>query len=224
MIKIPRDFHWWIGGIIGALLLLILAFFLRWGWIDVLPDKDISTPASQNNTNATNLPKVALALPTNSFYERVTKKPFGLRVSPTNSPVNPEKFNGYHTGADAEYEDILEDVPVFAISDGTVLEARTVSGYGGVMVFVFTINNQPQIVLYGHLRPSSMLPVGSAVKIKEQVAILGTGYSSETDGERKHLHISIRSDQAISYIGYVPNQEDLQGWLDPVEFLKNNGA
>jgi hypothetical protein len=46
------------------------------------------------------------------FVQRVTKKPFGLYVDPDNSPVQPEMFTGYHTGADAEYDDTAVGVSV----------------------------------------------------------------------------------------------------------------
>jgi hypothetical protein len=31
------------------------------------------------------------------------KKPFGIYITPENSPVQPENFTGYHTGIDVEY-------------------------------------------------------------------------------------------------------------------------
>lgn len=43
-----------------------------------------------------------LAWPINSALERVTKKSFGIYVTPQSSPVSPEKFTGYHTGVDFE--------------------------------------------------------------------------------------------------------------------------
>src|SRR5947209_4518700 len=50
--------------------------------------------------------------PVVGFLSRVTKKPFGIYVNPANSPVQPERFSGYHTGADAEYGEVSADVPV----------------------------------------------------------------------------------------------------------------
>ena len=43
-----------------------------------------------------------LAPPIESALKRVTKKPFGIYVTPQSSPVKPEKFKGYHTGVDFE--------------------------------------------------------------------------------------------------------------------------
>src|SRR3989338_10346295 len=40
--------------------------------------------------------------PLDNSSERVTKKPFGKYITPADSPVQPERFSGYHTGADFE--------------------------------------------------------------------------------------------------------------------------
>jgi hypothetical protein len=52
----------------------------------------------------------------------VTKKPFGIRVSPSDSPVQPERFVGYHSGVDFEIKAGEEDqsLPVTAICAGEV--------------------------------------------------------------------------------------------------------
>src|SRR5438105_13240780 len=39
-------------------------------------------------------------IPLENAQTRVTKKFFGTKVSPGNSPVTPERFSGYHTGVD----------------------------------------------------------------------------------------------------------------------------
>jgi len=54
--------------------------------------------------------------PLDRAAERVSKKPFGIFITPQNSPVQPEKFRGYHTGADFEiFSDELDaNVPVTA--------------------------------------------------------------------------------------------------------------
>src|SRR5438105_4096773 len=43
-----------------------------------------------------------LTPPIGNSLSRVTKKPFGIYITPQNSPVQPEKFKGYHTGVDFE--------------------------------------------------------------------------------------------------------------------------
>ena len=70
--------------------------------------------------------------PINDPLGRVTKKEFGTYVTPTNSPVTPEKFTGYHVGTDFEImageED--EDITVEAICDGPVIYKNWTTGYG----------------------------------------------------------------------------------------------
>src|SRR3989344_7022766 len=46
--------------------------------------------------------------PIAEFSQRITKKPFGIYITPETSPVHPDKFDGFHTGVDIEYEDIAE--------------------------------------------------------------------------------------------------------------------
>lgn len=164
---------------------------------------------------ATSSPKRNLAEPIAEFKQRITKKPFGIYITPATSPVQPERFTGYHTGVDAEYEDKTADVPVYAIADGKVVLSKTASGYGGVFMIEIQLNGAPHTVLYGHIRPSSLPKVGQQIKKGEQLAILGTGNSSETDGERKHLHFAILSDDRIDLKGYVQNQSELPRWVDP---------
>ena len=180
-----------------------------------------STP--QANQAATAQVPADLALPIKDALSRVSKKPFGLYVTPKNSPVQPERFTGYHTGADFETtpQEQNIDVPIFALCDGTIKVARHASGYGGVMVEACTINNEAVTVIYGHIRLSSVtVKVGQTVKAGDELAVLGTGYSQETDGERKHLHLGIHKGISINILGYVQNKADLAGWLDPLSILK----
>ena len=71
-------------------------------------------------------------------------------------------------------------------------------------------------VLYGHIRPSTLPKVGSTYTKGQQIALLGTGFSSETDNERKHLHFGILSDTRLDIKGYVTQKADLSGWIDPL--------
>jgi murein DD-endopeptidase MepM/ murein hydrolase activator NlpD len=160
----------------------------------------------------------ALANPVADFKARVTKKPFGIYITPQNSPIQPERFTGYHTGADAEYQDITDDVPVYAVADGKVVLSKTASGYGGVFMIEILLNGTKHTVLYGHIRPSSLPKVGTQVTKGKQLAVLGTGYSTETDGERRHLHFTILATNALDIRGYVQSESQLSGWLDPLTF------
>jgi murein DD-endopeptidase MepM/ murein hydrolase activator NlpD len=175
-----------------------------------------STPAASETTTKTLTPPLSDAL------SRVTKKPFGIKISPATSPVQPEKFSGYHTGVDFEIlpgeED--KDVPVYAVCVGTVVYKNYVSGYGGVFIEQCKIDGQDVTVLYGHLKLASITnKLNDNIKAGDQIAILGKGYSSETDGERKHLHLGIHKGTAINFKGYVQAQSELSGWLDAMKYL-----
>jgi hypothetical protein len=94
-------------------------------------------PIATTTTPEVLTPTSKLVEPTKNFVQRVTKKPFGILIDKKTSPVQPERFSGYHTGADAEYADVKTDVPVVAIADGTVEYANTVDGYGGVIAVTY---------------------------------------------------------------------------------------
>lgn len=156
------------------------------------------------------------AYPVADFIARITKKPFGIYVSPQNSPVQPERFIGYHTGTDAEYQDVVADVPVYAIASGKIVLSRTASGYGGVFLLEFEMDGLKHVAVYGHIRPSSLPALGAEVTKGQQIALLGTGYSTETDGERRHLHFAILNNDSLTLTGYVQSKDQLSAWVDPV--------
>lgn len=178
---------------------------------------------SKKNINNDNTTVIApTAQPTqsvNKFYpiaqfeQRITKKPFGIYITPQNSPVQPERFSGFHTGVDVEYEDTIEDIPVFAVCDGEIVLSRWVSGYGGTVIIKCQINKADYYILYGHLRVSSITKNVKILK-GDQIAVLGKGKTQETDFERKHLHFSVHKD-SLDLRGYVQKQDELQGWVDP---------
>ncbi len=177
------------------------------------------------NTTPTTTPSVVI--PIANFFNRITKKPFGIYITPKTSPVQPEKFKGYHTGADAETttDEKNIDIPIQAIANGTVVFAGHVNGYGGVIIIEHNVNGEKITALYGHLRIASFkVKVKDKVHPGDQIAVLGTGYSSETDGERKHLHLGILKGYVINYKGYVPTQSGLSPWEDPVVWLHAHGA
>ncbi|MEK7138257.1 MAG: M23 family metallopeptidase [Patescibacteria group bacterium] len=162
--------------------------------------------------------------PTSIFdISRVTKKPFGLYATPDNSPVQPEKFTGYHTGVDFETTPAEANIaiPVPALCDGKLLLKKYTTGYGGVVVQSCTLAGQAVTVIYGHVKLSSVTAtVGQELKRGDIIGILGKGYSTETDGERKHLHLGIHKGTTINILGYVQKKSDLSAWLDPMKFFK----
>ena len=161
-------------------------------------------------------PTSGLVEPVAEFKRRVTKKPFGVYVTSKNSPVQPERFTGYHTGADAEYGDVSADVPVYSVADGVITASKTAAGLGGVIQEKIGLNGAAHTVEYGHIRPGSLPKVGQSFKRGEQIGVLGTGYTVETDGERKHLHFAVLSDDRTDLRGYVASKADLSGWLEPL--------
>ncbi|MFH0852450.1 MAG: M23 family metallopeptidase [bacterium] len=171
--------------------------------------------------------------PITDWQSRVTKKPFGIYITLQNSPVQPERFNGYHTGVDFETfpDEQNTDVLIYAICDGPLKVKEATSGYGGVAVQACPrtkfgvgagkLDGEDITVIYGHLRLSSISAnVGQELKAGEKLAVLGTGFSQETDGERKHLHLGIHKGMAISILGYVQSASQLDNWIDVTKYLK----
>jgi hypothetical protein len=154
--------------------------------------------------------------------ERVAKKPFGIFITPETSPVQPERFTGYHTGADFELlpgED-AHAVDVHAVCTGPLIIRRAVNGYGGVAIQRCAPDGSPVTVLYGHLNLASIqAQVGDELIAGTRIGTLGEGFSTETDGERPHLHLSIHRGDAVEYRGYVQAQAELAQWIDPVNVL-----
>lgn len=175
------------------------------------PADKIQSATIQNN-------QTGLVSPIGQAGERITKKPFSIFITPQNSPVQPERFSGYHTGVDFETfpEEQNSDVPIRAITQGKILAKRFASGYGGILVESAVINNNPVTIIYGHLNLASInKSVGDSLNAGEQIGLLGKGFSSETDGERKHLHLGIYKGTSINILGYAQSKNQLSGWLDP---------
>lgn len=164
-----------------------------------------------------------LELPIKEAGQRVTKKPFGIKISPDNSPINPERFSGYHTGIDYEIFEGEEatDVRVFAICDGEILKKESILGYGGILIQKCQLNDQSVTVLYGHIRLSSVQQnVGDFISKEDKLALLGRGFSQETDGERKHLHLGIHKGTDIDILGYVQTKSELEDWINFEEYIR----
>ncbi len=155
--------------------------------------------------------------PMERALERITKKPFGLHVRPTDSPVSPERFSGYHTAVDFEVfsDEATAAVSVNAICSGPIRVKRTATGYGGVLVQECHIAAQAVTVIYGHLKLTSIQKqVGNELQRGETFAVLGAGESAETGGERKHLHLGIHKGTVIDIRGYVASAAQLNEWID----------
>lgn len=192
-----------------GLVLIFFLFFLKYQEGSKIKNSFIPvTPTAEL------IEKTEAFYPIAEFRQRITKKPFGTYITPETSPVRSERFSGWHTGVDIEYEDTKEDVPVWAMCSGEIALSRWVSGYGGVVVIKCEIKNNDYYILYGHLDPNRIMKTKKVNK-NDQIGILGDGYSNETDNERKHLHFSIHKD-TLDLRGYVQNQDELDEWIDPL--------
>jgi murein DD-endopeptidase MepM/ murein hydrolase activator NlpD len=191
----------------------------------VVSNQNSNTAVVNENSNATvnaNVVMSEFVSPLDRSTERITKKPFGIHITPGTSPVQPERFSGYHTGADFEtFSDEADTaVTVKAFCGGKVVYKQWVSGYGGVFIQQCTVDNQTVTVLYGHLKLSSITArLGDGLKAGDTIGELGQAGSRDTDGERKHLHFGIHKGSTINVKGYVSAQGDLSGWLDPQKYL-----
>jgi len=188
-----------------------------------IPDATVGTASSSAPDIALKLaPYPGLAFPLGIPEQRITKKFFGTYITPNHSPVSPERFTGYHTGLDFEtFQDEQDiDVPVHAICSGPLLMKKIASGYGGIAVEGCTLDGQAVTVVYGHIRLASVTAsVHETLSAGAVLGVLGTGYSAESDGERKHLHLGIHKGSFINILGYVQTENALSAWLDPQKVL-----
>jgi hypothetical protein len=182
-----------------------------------IPFTPNSIPETEN-LNAVSRPTADFAPPLDNAISRITKKPFGIFITPKNSPVQPEIFTGYHTGTDFEIfpGELNQEVAVKTICQGKLLIKEYASGYGGVAVQNCSFNDQPITVIYGHLRLNSLkISVGQNMEMGNFLGFLGKNNSTETDGERKHLHLGIHKGSGINIRGYVSSKKELSSWIDP---------
>lgn len=216
--------------IIAAVLIVGGIFWLNWSdrneqKASPAASNEILSPSASLNISSSpsSTPTTAvMSAPINRWQERVTKKPFGIKITPANSPVQPERFSGFHTGVDFETfsDEQNADISIYAICSGPLKEKKWASGYGGVAVQACQIDNQDVTVIYGHLNLASIaVQQNQQIASNEKISILGKAFSTETDGERKHLHLGIHKGFAINILGYVQNSADLANWLDITEFL-----
>jgi murein DD-endopeptidase MepM/ murein hydrolase activator NlpD len=216
--------------IAGGIVLIVLVGFIYENQLKIKGQSNVSTvsiPMGLNSSasNVSNSPSVqapsanasVFVAPISQASQRVTKKPFGIYVTPQNSPVQPERFTGFHTGTDFETfpSELNQPVQINAICNGKIQVREWASGYGGVVVEICTYNNQPITVVYGHLNISSVSKnVGDSLNAGDKIGILGDAYSQQTDGERKHLHLGIHKGSATNILGYVQSQSQLSGWYN----------
>lgn len=188
--------------------------------IEAIPAGQSLEIASQNESSGVQGDEIIA--PIDEAKNRVTKKPFGIYITRENSPVKPERFSGYHAGADFEIfpKELNIDVSIKSICKGKLLKKESTDGYGGIVVVSCVFDNQDVTVVYGHLNLNSVKKnIGDEYLAGEAIGILGKDKSNETDGERKHLHLAIHKGSNINYAGYVFSKENLDSWIDPCKYF-----
>lgn len=163
--------------------------------------------------------EMLVVYPVEGYIERRTEKWFGKYVQ--------DRFVGYYAGDDIEFTDDASrarEVPVVAIADGEVVRVGRVGGYGGLMIVRFAIKGRIITALYGHIDlGSTELRPGDLVTRGQFLANLGDHESTETDGERKHLHFGVYEGSDGRVNGYEAAQAGLEQWIDPSAFLAQGG-
>lgn len=162
--------------------------------------------------------------PVTTYTKRITNRWYGKSIVPSDSKAVPcgAPFSGLHVGDDLEVTsaELHKDVPVYSIADGTIRQARTVSGYGGLLVIQYTLNGQPVTAYYGHVNLArTTVQPGDSVTAGQQLTVLGNACSTQTGGERKHLHFALHSNTTIDVKGYVTSLAALSAWVNPKETL-----
>ena len=208
-------------------IILIFIIFGSLGFVLLISERhnqlntNTEMPAIENNNAPPSPdqtpPAKKIAEPISYALTRITKKSFGIKVTPQDSPVQPERFSGYHTGVDFETfpDEQNSDVQIYAICAGPLISKKIATGYGGVAVQQCQIENADVTVIYGHLRLTSITAnLNQILESGQTLGLLGTGFSTETSGERKHLHLGIHQGKNINLLGYVQSQGDLTQWLD----------
>ena len=208
--------------ILSALLLLLFITMSAGISLIAQPETAIQPTEAAPTLHAKATGTPAFSWPISDAPARITKLFFGLYVSPQHSPVNSKRFIGYHTGVDFETTPAEADLPVTisTICAGNLIVKRYASGYGGVAVQSCLYQGHPITVIYGHLKLSSITaPLNKPLAQGATLGVLGKGQSKETDGERKHLHLSIHRGYLINILGYVQRAKELSGWIDPQTIL-----
>ena len=212
---------------------LLFTFVIFFCFLSLACSTNSSVTEKQNNISTKTETKINIEnstkekqinIPLSNALARVTKKPFGIKISPDDSPVQPEKFSGFHTGVDFEIflEEKNIDVEIFSICSGPLLSKQYVNGYGGTAIQKCSINNSEVTILYGHLKLGNInLKLNQNLTKGQKIGILGKGFSQETDGERKHLHLGIHKGEKINLLGYVKDSNLLDEWIDPIAHLNN---
>lgn len=169
-------------------------------------------------------PEEGFVFPLDDASSRETPLHFGLYVTPdpAHNPISPpERFIGFHTALDFEILDgeETEEVAVYAICDGRIIDSQSAEGYGGVLVQSCTYQGQPITVLYGHLDTESLAKNKTRVTRGQKIASLAAANTADSGDTRKHLHLGIHKGAGLQLLGYVQTVEELNSYIDPASVL-----
>ncbi len=183
-----------------------------------------SHPAPAASSSASQTSSVQTDTSVKKLFHRPTPLSFGTYVTPEHehNPITPpERFTGFHVGTDFEVsaQELDADVPVYAVCPGKVLYSGFASGYGGLLIYSCTIENQDVTVINGHLAIDSLPNVGTSVESGDQIGILGAANSHDTDGNRKHLHFGIHKGTGMDTLGYVQTAAELDQYMDAAKVV-----
>lgn len=157
--------------------------------------------------------------PMANYTDRLTFKKFGQAVN--------DRFCCYHVGDDLEVteEERSKELPVYAMTDGKVVYRQRVDGYGGLLILQHEIDGRSIQSLYGHVDLSqTRAQLGDHIRAGTLISYLGDHESTQTDGERKHLHFSIYEGTKVKIPGYVQTPDKTTDWINPSDFLRDQQA
>ena len=95
----------------------------------------------------------------------------------------------FHNGIDIP---LVENTPLYALSDGVISSIGFISGYGHSVIIKY---NNGYKSMYSHCSPNYIVKVGQTVKAKQKVAYVGPKYlpngklNGFTTGQ--HLHFTL---------------------------------
>lgn len=202
------------------------------------PPSTFTHPSQDNSPATSSTPQSAsaatLVYPISDFSARITTNGYGTYY-PAGGTTNPDRqicpnatyYVGYHTADDLEVfpSELNSAIWAKSIAEGTVREARPVSGYGGLLVIEYELSGSIYTAYFGHINLSTAtVKAGDHVTVGENLAELGPACSSANGDVRKHLHFGIRKGSAIDVRGYVPTQAELANWANPKVLLTDLGA
>lgn len=139
--------------------------------------------------------------------------------------------SGYHLGVDVPAEALVTEVK--AASEGDVIFADSVKGYGSVVIIKHPNNDVTTV--YGHLSASKGLTVKKDNHVTKETVIGYIGTKAENGGWGPHLHFGVRKGKdpvtknicgKWPYIGYTISpckkftpEEQVNMWYEPSEFI-----